>query len=120
MVVVNDRADVALAAGAHGVHLRSRPIRPREWRRILPAGFLIGVSCHTIDDIRKADGADYVYFSPIFESPGHGAPAGLEALRDAVRSAGVPVIALGGITWQTAGLCIEAGAAGIAGIRLFR
>jgi thiamine-phosphate pyrophosphorylase len=119
-VVVNDRVDVALAAGAHGVHLRSNPIPPREWRRMVPEGFQIGVSCHSIEDIREADGADYVYFSPVFESPGHGPPVGLDALQAAVRSTRVAVIALGGITWANAGACMEAGAAGIAGIRLFR
>lgn len=119
-VVVNERVDVALAAGAHGVHLRSRPITPREWRRIVPSGFLIGVSCHTLDDIREATGADYVYFSPVFDSPGHGAAVGLDALREAVRIATVPVIALGGITHENAAQCIEAGAAGIAAIRLFQ
>ena len=119
-VVVNDRADVALAAGAHGVHLRSNPIPPLEWRRILPPGFLIGVSCHSIEDIREAEGADYVFFSPVFESPGHGPAAGLEALGRAVRAAAIPVIALGGITSDNAPACIDAGAAGIAGIRLFR
>jgi thiamine-phosphate pyrophosphorylase len=118
-VIVNERADVAIAARAHGVHLRSHPIPPREWRRIVPEDFLIGVSCHTIQDIQQADGADYVYFSPIFESPGHGPPVGLPALEDAVRAARMPVIALGGITWDNALLCLEAGAAGIAGIRLF-
>jgi thiamine-phosphate pyrophosphorylase len=119
-VVVNERVDVALAAGAHGVHLRSAPIPPRQWRRIVPEGFLIGVSCHTIDDIRDAEGADYVYFSPVFDSPGHGPAAGLEALREAVKAASVPVIALGGITHENAPSCMEAGAAGIAAIRLFR
>jgi thiamine-phosphate pyrophosphorylase len=119
-VVVNERVDVALAAGAHGVHLRSRPIPPREWRRIVPAGFIIGVSCHTLDDIREADGADYVYFGPIFESPGKGPPVGLDALREAVRVATMPVVALGGITWENAPACIEAGAKGIAAIRLFQ
>ena len=86
----------------------------------MPAGFLIGVSCHTLEDIREAEGADYVYFSPIFESPGHGPPVGLDALREAVRIATMPVIALGGITWDNAKACMEAGAAGIAAIRLFQ
>lgn len=119
-VVVNERVDVALAAGAHGVHLRSRPIPPREWRRIVPAGFLIGVSCHTLEDIREAEGADYVYFSPVFDTPGHGSAVGIGALTEAVRLATMPVIALGGITHKNAVDCIEAGAAGIAAIRLFR
>jgi thiamine-phosphate pyrophosphorylase len=119
-VVVNERVDVALAASANGVHLRSQPIAPREWRRIVPEGFLIGVSCHTLDEIREAEGADYVYFSPIFDSPGHGPPVGLAALSEAVRIAKMPVIALGGITRENAQACIEAGAAGIAAIRLFQ
>lgn len=119
-VVVNDRVDVALAARAHGVHLRSHPIPPREWRRVVPAGFLIGVSCHTLDDLREVEGADYVYFSPVFESPDHGPAVGLEALRQAVRSSPVPVLALGGITAENATACLQAGAAGIAGIRFFQ
>ena len=119
-VVVNERVDVALAAGAHGVHLRSHPIPPSEWRRIVPPGFLIGVSCHTLDDIRQAEGADYVYFSPVFDSPGHGPAVGADALREAVKIAAMPVIALGGITRENASSCIEAGAAGIAAIRLFQ
>lgn len=119
-VVVNDRADIALAVGAHGVHLRSHPIPPREWRRLVPDNFLIGVSCHTLEEIREAEGADYVYFSPIFDSPGHGPALGLLALENAVRVARMPVIALGGITWENAATCVAAGAAGVAGIRLFR
>jgi thiamine-phosphate pyrophosphorylase len=120
VVLVNERVDVAIAAGAHGVHLRSRPIPPKEWRRVVPLQFIIGVSCHTLEDVREAEGADYVYFSPIFESPGKGQPVGLHMLREAVRVATMPVIALGGITWDNAPACIEAGAAGIAAIRLFQ
>ena len=119
-VMVNERVDIALAAGAHGVHLRSHPISPREWRRIVPRQFVIGVSCHTLEDIRDAEGADYVYFSPVFESPGKGPPVGVAGLREAVRIASMPVIALGGITWENAPSCIEAGAVGIAAIRLFQ
>ena len=119
-VLVNERVDVALAAGADGVHLRSCPIPPSEWRRIVPPGFLIGVSCHTLADIRESVGADYVYFSPIFESPGHGPAVGLNALREAAKVATMPVIALGGITRANAAQCMEVGAAGIAAIRLFQ
>jgi thiamine-phosphate pyrophosphorylase len=119
-VLVNDRVDVALAAGAHGVHLRSHPVPPKAWRCIVPKGFMIGVSCHSVADIERAAGADYVYFSPVFESPGHGLPVGLDALREAVRAAPMPVIALGGITERNAEACIAAGAAGIAAIRMFQ
>jgi thiamine-phosphate pyrophosphorylase len=111
-VLVNSRADVALAAGADGVHLPAAA--PYE---TLPK-LLVGRSCHTIDEVQNSR-ADFVTFGPVFESPGKGAPVGLEALREACRSA-IPVYALGGITWENAAECLEAGAAGIAGIRLFQ
>lgn len=110
-ILVNERADVAWAAGADGVHLPSRS--PRE---ILP-GLLVARSCHTEQDVERAK-ADFVTFSPIFESPGKGRPVGLDALRKACQGP-VPVFALGGINWENASACVEAGAAGIAGIRLF-
>lgn len=110
-ILVNERADIAWSAGADGVHLPSRA--PRE---TLP-GLLVARSCHTEEEVRRAT-ADFVTFSPIFESPGKGSGIGLEALRKACH-APVPVFALGGITWDNAPACIEAGAAGVAGIRLF-
>ena len=119
-ILVNDRADVAIAAGAHGVHLRSNSIAPSAWRRVLPKTFLLGVSCHTLDDIVRSAGADFVVFGPIFDTPGKGPAIGLEALREAAASTSTPVLALGGVTWENAPACMEAGAAGIAGIRLFQ
>jgi thiamine-phosphate pyrophosphorylase len=119
-LLVNDRADVAIAAGAHGVHLRSNSLPAREWRRILPPDFLIGVSCHTIEDITAAESADFVLYGPVFETPGKGPPIGLAGLADAAKHSAVPVLALGGITNQNLHLCLEAGAAGIAAIRLFQ
>lgn len=110
-ILVNERADIAFAAGADGVHLPSRA--PRE---TLP-GFIVARSCHTEQEVQRAK-ADFVTFSPIFESPGKGRPVGLDALRKACQSP-LPVFALGGITWENASACLEAGAAGIAGIRLF-
>lgn len=110
-ILVNSRADVARAAGADGVHLPSRaPFAT------LP-GLIVARSCHTIAEIQQSR-ADFVTFSPIFESPGKGSGIGLQALSEASRI-GIPVFALGGITWQNATLCTQAGAAGIAGIRLF-
>jgi thiamine-phosphate pyrophosphorylase len=119
-VLVNDRVDVAIAAGARGVHLRSDPIPPTEWRRIVPPAFRIGVSCHSLGDIARAEGADYVFFSPVFDSPGKGPAAGLDALRQACRATSTPVIALGGITARNMQACLDAGAAGIAAIRMFQ
>ena len=110
-ILVNERADIAFAAGADGVHLPSRA--PRE---TLP-GLLVARSCHTEEEVHRAK-VDFVTFSPIFESPGKGRPFGLDALRKACQ-APVPVFALGGITCENASACVEAGAAGIAGIRLF-
>lgn len=111
-ILVNTRADVALAAGADGVHL------PAAAPRQVPEGLLVGRSCHTLEEVRQS-GADFVTFGPVFESPGKGRPTGLDGLAAACQL-GVPVYALGGVDWENAGACIAAGAFGIAGIRLFQ
>jgi thiamine-phosphate pyrophosphorylase len=127
-LLINSRVDLALATGAHGVHLRSNDISPREaktiWRR---AGRnenpVIAVSCHTEEEVTlaKVNGADLVVFAPVFEKKDAPQPPSirLDQLRSACR-VGVPVLALGGVTIENAAACFEAGAAGIAGIRLFQ
>jgi thiamine-phosphate pyrophosphorylase len=119
-IFVNDRADIALAASAHGVHLRSNSVSPDRLRSIFPPPFLIGASCHSIEDVQHAQGADLIVFGPVFESPGKGPPAGLAALTHAAGVSNVPVLALGGVNKQNTRTCVEAGAAGIAAIRLFQ
>ena len=129
-LLVNDRADIALAAGCDGVHLTTRSLEARYVRQMVAArstqtDFLIGVSAHTLAEARVArdGGADFATFSPIFETPSklaYGAPVGLDRLAVAARTlAPFPLLALGGITLGNAAQALGAGARGIAAIRLF-
>jgi thiamine-phosphate pyrophosphorylase len=133
-VVINDRLDVAMAARADGVHLgeTSLPVaQVSAWIRKARAagqvekGFVVGASCHSLESARQAerDGADYIFFGPAFATPSKaafGAPQGLERLREVCAGLRIPALAIGGITLENARRCIEAGAAGIAAIRLFQ
>lgn len=118
-LLINDRLDTALAAGAAGVHLTTRSLSPEIARRTVPPGFLIGTSTHTAEELAAAAGfADFAVCGPVFETPGKTA-IGLERFAELVRDARLPVFALGGITKENTPLVLAAGAAGIAGIRLF-
>lgn len=129
-VIVNDRADVAIAAEASGVHLGGNSASAKDvaaWRRSSSAAkdFLIGVSCHSLEEVQQGQqaGADYVFFGPVFDTPSkrvYGPPLGLAMLRDACRASEIPVIAIGGVDLRGIAACLEAGAAGIAAIRMFQ
>ena len=131
-VLINTRADVAIAARAHGVHLTARPdeLTPHQVRELfthagLPAP-IVSISCHTPSDIARAchNAADFILFGPVFEKRVDGERVsdgvGLEALAMACAIAQqIPVLALGGITREHSARCLAAGATGVAGIRTF-
>ena len=126
-VLVARRPDVALAAGAHGVHLSGAAgeLGPDQARRVMP-GALVTVSCHSVEEVSRAmqQKPDAILFAPVFGKWVDGAEvmpaAGLVRLREAAEAArDVAVLALGGVTRENASVCLEAGAKGVAGIRLF-
>jgi thiamine-phosphate pyrophosphorylase len=121
-LIVNDRLDVALAAGADGVHLRGDSIPIREARRLAPEGFLIGRSVHEAGEAAAAAAADYLIAGTVFPtaSKAESAPLlGIEGLRAIVRTARPPVLAIGGMAGTRLAEAAAAGAAGIAAIGLF-
>ena len=125
-LLVNDRFDVARAAGADGVQLTSVSLPARVVREACGAEFVIRVSTHSLREARAArdGGADFVVFGPVFETESKrvfGAPQGLEELRRvASELAGFPVLAIGGVSLDNAESCYVAGASGFAGISWFR
>jgi thiamine-phosphate pyrophosphorylase len=133
-LLINSRTDIALAVGADGVHLRSDDITPFEARTVWTQARAwnsqpaapnpsIAVSSHTQVEVLRAQsqGVDFAVFAPVFEKKDGPdiEPAGLAALREACQ-AKIPVLALGGVTLDNAASCLQAGAAGIAAIRLFQ
>ena len=133
-ILINDRLDVALAERAAGVHLGENSLPVREAKRLIGAAmprsnvendFLAGVSCHSLEAAQSAAaaGADYLFFGPVFATPSKasfGAPQGLDLLAKVCRAVPIPVLAIGGITLESAAPCLDSGAAGIAAIRLFQ
>ncbi len=120
-LLVNDRADIARAAGADGVHLTSQSLPACVVRNIFGPEFLIGVSTHSLDEARAArdGGADFVVFGPVFEKHGFSTAQGLDKLREVTSAlSDFPVLAIGGISLQNLAACFEAGASGVAAIRL--
>ena len=118
-VIVNDRADVAIAAGAAGVHLGADDLPPAAIRKFAPGGFIIGASVGNDEEVRGSRGADYVGIGPLFatSSKGNAGPAiGVAEFKRLAVATGLPAVAIGGITSENAGAAIEAGAAGVAAI----
>lgn len=118
-LIVNDRVDLMMALNLDGVHLRSDSLPLIPVRRMIGPRRLIGVSTHSVEDVQRAnrDGADYVVFGPIFETPSKrpfGLPLGLDLLADVCRRSSIPVFAIGGITCERVRDVRGAGAHGVA------
>ena len=119
-VLVNDRADIAMACGADGVHLTSNSIPVNVIRSMVRADFLVGVSAHSRDDVMTAvrHGADFAVLAPVFSTPGKGEPLGIDRLAEICEEARpFPVLALGGIDEKNVADALRAGASGFAAIR---
>ena len=126
-LLINTHADIALAIGADGVHLPAGSPPASEvrasWLHHTNRAPLIGVSAHSVADVKQAesDGANFAVLAPIFEKVDTGTKGiGLEVLREACAESQIPVLALGGVNLINAPACLDAGAAGIAGIRLYQ
>lgn len=129
-IIVNDRLDVAISAGAAGVHLGAASIPAADtvrWCRAgnAPKDFLVGFSCHSLQEAKAVGlaGASYVFFGPVYNTPSKiefGPPQGSKRLAEVCRGLKIPVLAIGGINENNAAECLRAGAAGIAAIRLFQ
>lgn len=120
LVLINDRPDIAIAAGAHGVHLPENSMSASVVRRAFGEEIVIGVSTHSLEsaiDVSRS-GADYLFFGPVFETPGKINPTGVGEFQKVCADVGsFPVIALGGVDAENAERVFAAGAAGIAAIR---
>ncbi len=116
-VIVNDRADVAIAAGAAGVHLGADDVPPSAIRRVAPEGFIIGISVGNDAEVANSAGADYAGIGPFFATGSKsdaGQAIGAEGFSRLAALAGLPAVAVGGVTAENAAIPMAAGAAGIA------
>ena len=118
-LIVNDRVDLMMALNLDGVHLRSDSLSPLPVRQLIGPRRLIGVSTHSVEEVQRANlnGADYVVFGPIFETPSKrpfGPPLGLNLLAEVCRRSSIPVLAIGGITYERVRDIRRAGAQGVA------
>jgi len=119
LVLINDRPDIARIIGADGVHIGQDDLSPRDVRALLPAGALVGLSTHGLEEVEaaRAEPVDYVAIGPVFPtvSKSDTRPVvGLEMVRQARKLTSRPLVAIGGITRQNARLVADAGADGLA------
>jgi len=132
-LLINSRADIAIVTGAAGIHLPSNDIPASYARTIWSVALtrnsqletrtcIVAASCHSADEVRlvQTEGANFAVFGPVFEKVGTSLSVGLDALCAVCHVGQMPVLAIGGITLENAGACLQAGAAGIAAIRLFQ
>jgi thiamine-phosphate pyrophosphorylase len=124
-VLVNDRADIAIAAGADGVHITSTGMPTEVVRNIMPKNAIIGVSTHTLNEAISAEqgGADFITYGPIFftqSKANMGEPVGIQQLHAVSSIVKIPIFALGGINLENAADCLSSGAYGLAGIEIFQ
>lgn len=119
-IFINSRVDIALILKLDGVHLPSKSLPISAVKRSFPR-LIVGKSCHSIEEIVKAqeEGADYVFISPIYQVEGKGKPIGIEGLKEALKVSKIPVYALGGINKSNYEQVLKTGVYGIAGIRFF-
>jgi len=123
-LLVNERADVARSSGADGVHLPADSLPIAAVRSWAGKNWIVGAACHSIEEVERAAaaGADYALVAPVFDTaskPGM-KPMGLDRFREICQQSSIPVFALGGVTLANARSCVDAGASGLAGIRLFQ
>lgn len=116
-LLVHDRVDVALRAGAAGVHLKENGLEVADARALLPDGAWVGASCHDAASLARRSEADYVVLGPFGEVPGKAPPLGPERFAALAAASRAPVFALGGIDAQSAGAAIGAAAHGVAVVR---
>jgi thiamine-phosphate pyrophosphorylase len=118
-LLINDRVDIALAAGADGVHLGQKSLPAHAVRKIAGDNFLIGVSTHSLHEalVAEKDGADFITLGPIYSTPSklrYGDPIGVDAIRQVKSQVSLPVLAIGGIKTDTVHDVVSAGADGVA------
>ncbi|MGC2110488.1 MAG: thiamine phosphate synthase [Candidatus Korobacteraceae bacterium] len=118
-LIMNDRADICIAAGYDGVHVGQEDLSPEGARRVIGPDRILGVSTHNLDQLKEADAgpADYIAFGPVFATSSKRNPdpvVGLEGIKAARAATNKPLVAIGGITRVNAGSVLEAGADSVA------